>query len=370
MDLRPGALIGLPPGLPSVVFDAGYWRDLLVLLALAVGGMVARRRHGWALALAMVWAVLALGFWIFAMGRSYGVLQDPSVTRWAAEVSVAEHAPGDDGLLASEPPLHDRWSSASRRAGARAILLAPTLLPLVVFPTMALTIALLWGRPRAELAAILWMAASTSDLDAVRGTALLPALWPAPVTGIAVAAAVAVALVAGRWLSPPRAAAVAAAVVATFSAIMATAPRVLAPADLAGVVLFDGAPWVALGLVGLWSRRDPAALGLAAGGSAAVVLACLGLADAVLAVALCRTGLVLAATPVIADVADRVGGVFRLPLPRGRGWSPDRAAVLGAELSLVGGQLHIVDARGGRSGGGHDGLAGDDETMHGRTQSR
>jgi hypothetical protein len=60
MDLRPGALLGLPPGVPSVVFDVAYWRDLLVLLALAIGGTVARRRHGWALALAIAWAVLAL----------------------------------------------------------------------------------------------------------------------------------------------------------------------------------------------------------------------------------------------------------------------------------------------------------------------
>ena len=60
-----------------------YWRDLLVLLALAVGWAVARRRDGWALALAIAWAVLALAFWTFAMGRPYGVLQDAAGTRRA-----------------------------------------------------------------------------------------------------------------------------------------------------------------------------------------------------------------------------------------------------------------------------------------------
>ena len=115
MDLRPGALLGLPPGVPSVVFDVAYWRDLLVLLALAVGGAVARRRHGWALALAILWAVLAIAFWTFATGRPYAILQDPAATRWAAEVSVAAHAGGEDGFLAGEPPLH---RGGPRRAGS------------------------------------------------------------------------------------------------------------------------------------------------------------------------------------------------------------------------------------------------------------
>ena len=274
MDLRPGALLGLPPGVPSVVFDVAYWRDLLVLLALAVGWAVARRRHGWALALAIAWAVLALGFWTFAMGRPYGVLQDPAATRWAAEVSVAAHAGGEDGFLAGEPPLHRRWAAASRRVGARPLLLAPTLLPLAVYPAIALLIAFLWGRPRAALAAILWMAVSTLDLDAVRGIGLLPALWATPASRgrrrggdrgdagrrpLAVAAARGGGRRGGRRrhrlrhrrgrVTPTRA------------------------ADVPGVLLLDAAPWVALGLIGLWSRRDPAALGLAAGGSAALLLA-------------------------------------------------------------------------------------------------
>ena len=335
MDLRPGALLGLPPGVPNVVFDVAYWRDLLVLLALAVGGAVARRRHGWALALAIAWAVLALGFWTLAMGRPYGVLQDPAATLWAAEVSVAAHAGGEDGFLAGEPPQHRGWAAASRRVGARPVLLVPTLLPLAVYPAIALLIAFLWGRPWAALGAILWMAVSTLDLDAVRGTGLIPLLWSMPSAGIVVAAAAAVTLAAGRWLPRPRPAAVAGAAVAIFCAVLVDARAALAPAEAIGVLLLDAAPWVALGLIGLWSRRDPAALGLAAGGAAALLLAALGLADAVVACALYRAGLVLAATPVIAGAADRAGGVLRVPLPRGRAWSPDGAVVLGAIVAMT-----------------------------------
>jgi hypothetical protein len=279
--------------------------------------------------------VLALGFWIVAMGRPYGVLQDPAATRWAAEVSVAAHAGGEDGFLAGERPLHRGWAAASRRVGARPLLLVPTLMPLAVYPAIALLIAFLWGRPGATLAAILWMAVSTLDLDAVRGTGLLPALWSTPGAGIAAAAAMAVTLAAGRWLPQPRLGSVAGAAVAMSGAIAVGVHLTLAPAEMIGVVLLDAAPWVALGLIGLWSRRDPAALGLAAGGLAALLLAALGLADAVVAVALYRAGLVLAATPVIADAADGVGGVFRLPLPRGRAWSPDGAAVRGAIVAVT-----------------------------------
>jgi len=335
MDLRPGALLGLPPGFPNVVLDVAYWRDLLVLLSLAIGWFVARRRPRRALMLALAWTVLALGFWICALGRPYGVLQDQAITRWAAEVSVAEHAGGEDGLLAGETAQHHRWVAASRRLGARPLLLAPTLLPLALYPVIALLIAVVWGKPHAVLGAILWLAVATVDLDAVRGTGLLPGLWPTPAAGVAVTAAVAVALAAGRWRSAPRGAAVAGAAVALLAAAVPAASHAISPAELAGVAVFDALAWVALGLVGLRSQRDPAALGLAAGGLSGLVAASLGLADAVVAVALLRTGLVLAATPVIADAAERAGGALHLPLPRGRSWSPDGAAVRGAVVATI-----------------------------------
>ena len=335
MDLWPGSLLGLPPGRPSVVFEAAYCRDLLVLLALAAGWAVARRREGWALAVAVAWAVLALGFWTFTMGRPYGVLQDPAATRWAAEVSVAAHAGGGDGFLAGEPPRHRGWVAASPRVGARPLLLLPTVLPLAVYPVIAMLITFLWGMPRAALGAILWMAVSTLELDVVRGTALIPAMWPKPAAGIVIAVAIAGALAISRWLPWPRLAVLAGAAVAILCAVVVGARAPIAPAEVIGVVVLDALAWVALGLIGLWSRRDPAALGLVAGGSAALLLTALGLADAVVAAAVYRVGLVLAATPVIADAAERAGGLLRLPLPRGRVWSPDGAGVLGAAVAVM-----------------------------------
>jgi hypothetical protein len=335
MDLRPGALFGLPPGVPSVVFDLAYARDALVLLAIAVGVAVARRRHAWALALANLWAILAIGFWILAMGRPYAVLQDAETTRWAAEVSVTAHAGGEDGFLAGESPRHRRWAAASRRFGARPLLLTPSIAPIAVYPVIALLIALLWAHPRATLAAILWLGVSTLDLDAVRGIGLLPALWSNPAAGAVVPAAVAVTLAAARWLPRPRVAAVAGVAAVVVSAVVLGPRPAIGPADVIGAVVLDAAPWVALGVIGLWSRRDPAALGLAAGGSAALLLAASGLADAIVAAALYRTGLVLAATPVIADAAERAGGLVRFPLPRARSWSPAGGVVLGAIVAVT-----------------------------------
>jgi hypothetical protein len=218
--------------------------------------------------------------------------------------------------------------------GARAVLLAPTLLPLALYPGVALLIVLLWGRPRAALAAILWIAVSTLDLDAVRGVGLLSALWAMPASGVAVAAAIAMTLAAGRWL-PSRTGMAAGAFAAIACVLVVGASLPLAPADVAGVLILDALPWVALGLIGLWSRRDPAALGLAAGGVAAILLAACGLADGVAATAVYRAGLLLGAAPVIADFADRAAGAFRLPLPRERAWSPDGPAVLGTIVAVI-----------------------------------
>jgi hypothetical protein len=213
------------------------------------------------------------------------------------------------------------------------LLVAPTLTPLAVYPVIALLIAFLWGRPHGALAAILWMAVSTLDQDVVRGTAFLPALWPTPSAGVAVAGALAAALAAGRWV--PRAAAAIGAAFAVLVSIVVDAGHTLAPTDIAGVLLFDALPWAALGLFGLWSRRDSAALGLASGGAAGLLFAAVGLSDGVVACALYRAGLVLAATPVIADAAERASGAVRLALPRGRVRSPDGAALLGALVTVT-----------------------------------
>jgi hypothetical protein len=294
MELRPGALLGLPPGVPSAIFDIGYFRDLLVLVALAAGLAMARRREAAAVALAIAWAVLAVGFWTAALARPYGVLQDPGATRWAADVSVAAHAGGDGGFLAGEVSGHPASQRLARRVGARAVLLAPSFIPILVMPAIAVLIALTRRARAGALAAILWMAASTLDVDVVRGTALLPALWPTA---------------------------------------MGAHPG-LALSDLPGTLVFDALPWLVLAACAQGRARDPGAVALAAAGALGLVLAAAGVGSAILAAAVYRAGLVLAAAPLIARVSERIAPV-RVPLPRGRAWTADGAALRGAIVAVA-----------------------------------
>jgi hypothetical protein len=336
VNLRPGALFGLPPGFPDPVLDAALLRDVLVLLAIGAGVGIAAGRRRLALLLAVAWAALAVAFWTLAMARPYGLLQHPDTTAWAAEVSVAAHAGGDGGVLAGEPGAHPRWAGVARRAGARAVLLAPTVSAAAVLPLAALAIAFLWRRPDATPAAILWMTAATLEVDLVRGTGLVPVLWARPAAGAMLIAVLAAALVVGRTPArPPAAAVVAIAVAVMLAAFVVTGRAPLTPADAPGVLVLDAVGWVVLAAVGLRRRRDPAALGLCAGGIAALALACAGAADAVVAAALYRAGLVLAATPAIAAAAERVGGAVRMPIPGRRGWRPGAQAWLGTAVAVM-----------------------------------
>ena len=295
MDLRPGTLLGLPPGFPSVVFDVAYCRDVLVLLAVAAGVSMARRRDGAALALAIAWALVAIGFWTLALARPHGVLSDAATTRWAADVSVAARAGGGDGFLVGEETGHRASAGLARRVGARAVLLAPTLLPLAIVPGIAALIAFTRRSSAGVLAAILWIAVFTLDADVVRGVALVPALWSMP----------------------------------------AGAQGGLGPADLAGALVFDALPWVVLGLLALRSTADAAARGLVALGAVALVLAALGVGDAAVGAVFYRAGLVLAAAPLIARLTERASGRARVPLPRGRWWSADGAALRGGIVGVA-----------------------------------
>ena len=109
----PGGLLGFPPGVPSPTWDVAWWRDLLVLAALAAAWCEGRARRGAALTFALLFAVLAIGFWVAALARPYGVLVDAPTTAWAADVSVAASASGVDGFLAGEPVVPTAMSALS-----------------------------------------------------------------------------------------------------------------------------------------------------------------------------------------------------------------------------------------------------------------
>src|SRR5262245_16147026 len=88
MILRPGDLLGLPPGVTDLAHLPAL-RYLLVGLALAWAAAVWRGRPWMGLAAGLVFFELAVGFWVFGLGRPYGLLVDAAATRRAAEIAVA-----------------------------------------------------------------------------------------------------------------------------------------------------------------------------------------------------------------------------------------------------------------------------------------
>lgn len=325
MILHPGGLVGLPAGVLSVTYDVAWWRELLLILALAAGVSEARARRGAALGFAVAYAVLAVGFWVAALGRPYGVLVDPDATRWAADVSVSGWAGGSERFLAGEPGGGSVWTSLARRLRPDLVILIPTVLPLLVLPAAALAIAWLWGRPEAGLAAILWVGGATSTLDALRGTGFLTGLWSRPLASLSwVVAAAAVFIVARLPLFRRTPAAIGVLVVSSWAVLGRRGPT-LGLADALLTLTLDNHVWLLLG-AGLRRRRDPAACALVVGGAVLVLARALGgPGDAWAGSAFFRLGLVLAATEWV---------VANAPALAPTRW-PERIARTSARLGVV-----------------------------------
>ncbi|HUG54685.1 MAG TPA: hypothetical protein VMR21_13845 [Vicinamibacteria bacterium] len=309
MILHPGGLIGLPAGVPSVVYDVALWRDLLVVVALAAALSEARARRGAALAFALLFAVLAVGFWVAAMNRPYGVLVDPATTRWAADLSVAGRAGGSERFLAGEPGVERAWTTLAQRTRADLVLLAPTILPLLVLPAGGIVIARVWPHREATLAAILWLGASTSALDLLRGTGFLTGLWSRPRASLLWLATLAAVLLLARSRLPRPGRAVLGALAAACWLALGRRDPALDPGDAVLALTLDHHVWLAMGAVGLWRSRDPAAIALVAGGAILTVLRAVGgPGDPWAGVAFCRVGLVLGATDWMAAAARALTG--------------------------------------------------------------
>lgn len=341
MILRAAALLGLPPGVPDPTFHVALCRDLLVVLALAAAAREACGRRGAAFVLAVVFAVLGVGFWVAALGRAYGVLADPGVTRWAADVAVAGWAGGVESAVVGESSPAGVWPALARRVRPDLILLAPTVLPLVVLPATALLIVGLRPRPRSYLAAILWLGAGTGTLESLRGLGLLPGLWARPGPSLFWMATVAVLLAASRVR---RAAVVVAASVLAVGAWLALGPRgpAIGAADAVLTLFFDPHVLLIAGAFGLLRGRDRAAGALVAVGAVLVLARGLaGAGDAWAGIALYRLGLILAAAGWLDDVAATL-----VPSDRVRAWAarvgavPSRLPVaLVVAVTLSGGML-------------------------------
>jgi hypothetical protein len=339
MTLRPGALLGLPEGVPDPVAHLAVFRYVICGLALAWAAVVWKARRPWWTAAGTAWVVAAVGFWTLSLGRPYGLLEDREITVRSARIAVVGYAGGQEGVLSGEDLPASPWTAlAARGVPPRFLQMLPTFLPLLALPLLGPIVHVLWGRrPIAAHAALLWLSFATGELEALRDVGLAGGLWSRP--EVALALPVLVAAVLG--LSRPRLGGRAWPLIAAAAAAVAMAcpvgpPRLAFPSALMLLTLDQG-PWLYLGAYGLVRRGDPASRALAAAGALLVLAhAACGQVDALAAHALYRLGLLLGAAPVVADLCERAG---RWMASRRLGLEPSAAGTAALVALLVPGSF-------------------------------
>jgi hypothetical protein len=312
VTLRPGALLGLPEGVPDPVFNAVPLRYALVALALVWAAGMLKGRGLTVLGAGLLFSTVAAGFWVLALSRPYGLFVDPAITRSAAEVSVVS-ASGNraESFLTGE--------AAGRTPGvllaalgtpAPLLILLPTLLPPLFLAAVAVLVyAAFPDRALAPLASSLWLAFSTGDLESLRGMGIVPGLWSHPGSA---AAALALLLLALVPLAAARRAAmvVAAGLALLHPALLGAPPARLGLAPSVLLLTFDQGPWLALAALGLWRGAWAAARVLVAAGAILVLAAVVWPIDAWGGHALYRIGLLLAACGPVETLGRRVGEIL------------------------------------------------------------
>lgn len=327
MTLRPGDLLGLPPGWPDVMEHVALLRWTLVALALLWSAALVRRRRLFALVAGILFVEAAIGFWVLALGRPYGLLVDPEATRQAAQVSVtAETGRSDEGPLAASragSPAATLWARLPLPRGA--LLLLPTLLPLLVPAALGLAVAFLWGRRDLAIqGASLWLAFGTGELDALGGGGFVTGIWSRPLAALAVVAIV--ALVLGLSRLATRTGAALALGLAALACLLLVPSGAPSPGVLGGLrwLTLDQGLWLPLGLVGLCRSRDAAPRALVLGGALGVLAAGFGApVEAWSGHALYRLGMLLAAAGPVVSLGAVLGGALAgHPRLAGRGLEP------------------------------------------------
>jgi hypothetical protein len=315
LTLSAGELLGLPAGWPDPVHHTAALRYLLAGLALLWCVFIWRGRH-----VAMVLGgvplfAVAVGFWVAALGRPYGLFVDAQATRLAAEAGIAAASDAPSGFLADASDERRSWLWLTGTVPRLALLL-PTLLPLLIVPGVALAVLLLWSqRERAALAASLWLAFSTGDLDAVGDVGFLTGLWSRPEGALAFAVAALIVLALGRLPLRPRFATVAMALglvllwLASPSLRGERAGGALPGLEVPLLLTFAQGLWMFLAWVGLWRRPDPTAVALVLCGAILVVVAGVRGFDPWGSHGLYRLGLLLAATAPLQHLARKLGAL-------------------------------------------------------------
>ena len=309
MILRPGAVLGLPEGVPDAVFHVVALRYVLVSLAFVWAAAALKGRGLLVLLAGLAFATTAVGFWVLALGRPYGLFVDGPITRAAAEASVvaASGSRAETFLAGEAAPATATVVLAGIGVPASLLILAPTFLPLVFLAMVAVFIhAACPDRAQAPLAASLWLAFSTGDLETLRGMGIVPGLWSHPWPALA-----AMALLLLAFL---RVSAVARLVVVFGGGLLLLrAPLVPVAAPPLGVaqscllLTLDQGPWLALAAWGLWRGSWAASRVLIAAGAGLVLAGGTGLVDPWGGHVLYRVGLLLAACGPVELLARRAG---------------------------------------------------------------
>lgn len=310
MILRPGALLGLPEGVPDAVFHVVALRWVLLLLALVWALAAARGRNLAVLGAGLLFAFVASGFWVLALGRPYGLLVDPATTRAAAQASVvsASASSVETFLTGEAAPWTPAVVLADWRVPANALILFPTLLPPFFLAAVAVLVYAAYpDRGQAPVAASLWLAFSTGELETLRGVGIVPGLWSHPWPALAVLGLVLLALVpvAFAW----RVSMVAAAGLFLLRAPLAGEPPMhLGLAQSCLLLTLDQAVWLPLAAWGLRRGAWVVARALVCAGAALVLAAVAWPAiDAWAGHTLYRLGLILAACGPIDFLIRRAG---------------------------------------------------------------
>jgi len=317
MILRPGAILGLPEGVPDAVFHVVALRYLLLLLALLWALAALKGRGRIVLLAGLAFATAAVGFWVLALGRPYGLFVDGPITRAAAEASVvaASGSRAETFLAGEAAPATAPVVLAGLGVPASILIVAPTFMPLVLLAVTAVLIYVACpDRAQAPVAASLWLAFSTGDLETLRGMGIVPGAWSHPWPAVA-----AIALVLLALLPVPALARAAAVVGAGFFLLRLPMVGEAVPrfgiAQAALLLTLDQGPWLPLAAWGLWRGAWAAARGLVAAGAALVLAGSLGLVDVWGGHVLYRIGLLLAACGPVDVLARRMGEALQAARP-------------------------------------------------------
>ena len=309
MILRPGAVLGLPEGVPDAVLDVVSLRYVLMSLVLVWAAAALKGRGVLVVLGGLAFATTAVGFWVLALGRPYGLFVDGPLTRAAAEASVvAASGSRAETFLAGEPaPSTATVVLADLGVPAPLLIVGPTLLPPLFLGVIAVfMLAASPDRARGPLAASLWLAFSTGDLETLRGMGIVPGLWSHPWLALAVIALLLLALL-------PLSAALRAAAVLGAGLLLLRAPLAAAPEPGLGIaqscllLTLDQGPWLPLAAWGLGSGAAAAARALVAAGAGLVMAGAAGLVDPWGGHVLYRVGLLLAACGPVESLALRAG---------------------------------------------------------------